>query len=256
MPHAREAIELIMFWNKQPKIELFVRHCNFSEVSAHKGRIPGFSRQKCHENLLETVDRTRVNITFLLDTFHSSETPHFILEQTEFPVIEIKEGSETGSFLRMLDYVASLKLKKETIIYFLEDDYLHRKGWVDVLLEGFTVPNVSYVTLFDHRDKYFLPMYQNLRSELFYTATCHWRTTPSTTNTYAMRIKTLLDHLPVHKKFSEGRKITQDHEKFLELTRIGARLISSIPGWSTHVDAGNTSPCVNWQQFFKEGVTL
>lgn len=244
-----------MFWKKQ-KIQLFVRHCNFSEVSQHKGRIPGFSRQKCHENLLATVDRERVDITFLVDTFHPSATPHFIFGQKEFPVIEIKEGSETGSFLRLLDHVTSLKLKDDTIVYFLEDDYLHRDGWVDVLLEGFTIPSASYLTLFDHRDKYFLPMYNDLQSKIFYTQTCHWRTTPSTTNTYAMRYKTLKDHLPIHKKFSEGRKITADHDKFIELGRSGAQLISPIPGWSSHIDAGNTSPCVNWETYFLEGVSL
>lgn len=244
-----------MFWKKQ-KIQLFVRHCNFSEVSQHKRRIPGFSRQKCHENLLATVDRERVDITFLIDTFHPSLAPHFIFQQNEFPVIEIKEGSETGSFLRLLDHVTSLKLKSDTIVYFLEDDYLHREGWVDVLLEGFTIPTASYVTLFDHRDKYFLPMYTDLHSKIFQTATCHWRTTPSTTNTYAMRYETLKEHLPLHKKFSEGRRITADHDKFLELGRNGAQLISPIPGWSSHIDAGNTSPCVNWETYFQEGAHI
>ncbi|MGH2612514.1 MAG: hypothetical protein ACRDFB_05635, partial [Rhabdochlamydiaceae bacterium] len=189
-------------------------------------------------------------ITFLLDVFYPSTTRHFITEQTEFPVIEIKEGSETGSFLKLLDHVISLKFKDDTVIYFLEDDYLHKEGWVDVLLEGFTIPSVSYVTLFDHRDKYFLPMYTDLQSKLFITDTCHWRTTPSTTNTYAMRFKTLQEHLPIHRKFSERRRITSDHEKFLELGRQGAQLISSIPGWSSHIDAGNTSPCVDWEFFF------
>ena len=244
-----------MFWKKQ-KIQLFVRHCNFSDVSEHKGRMAGFSRQKCHENLLATTCHGRVDITFIVDTFHPSKEPHFIFQQNKFPVIEIKEGSETGSFLRLLDHVTSLKLKDDTIVYFLEDDYLHRKGWVDVLLEGFTIPSASYVTLFDHRDKYFLPMYNSLQSKIFHTETCHWRTTPSTTNTYAMRYKTLKEHLPIHKKFSEGRKITSDHDKFIELKTIGAELVSSIPGWSTHIDAGNTSPCVNWETYFEEGAIL
>ncbi len=239
-----------MFWNKKNKIELFVRHCNFSEVSQHKGRIPGFSRQKCHENLLSTVDRERVNITFLLDTFHPSATPHFVTQQSEFPVIEIKEGCETGSFLKLLDHVMSLKLRDDTIVYFLEDDYLHKEGWVDVLLEGFTIPAASYVTLFDHRDKYFLPMYSDLKSNLFHTPTCHWRTTPSTTNTYAMRFKTLKDSLPTHQQFSLGRRITADHDKFIELGKQGAQLISPIPGWSSHIDAGNTSPCIAWESLF------
>jgi len=241
-----------MFWKKKPKIELFVRHCHFSEVSQHKNRIPGFSRQKCFENLLATQDPKRVNITLLLDTFYPSEKKHFVLEQTEIPVIEIKEGTETGSFLKLVDHVTSLKLDPETIIYFLEDDYLHRENWVNVLLEGFTIPEASYVTLYDHRDKYSLPQYHNLTSKLFITPSCHWRTTPSTTNTYAMRYQTLMEDLPIHKQFSVGRKISADHEKFIALGQKGATLISSIPGWSTHIEDKLTSPCIDWETLFSE----
>lgn len=236
---------------KKPKIELFVRHCNFSEVSQHKNRFPSFSRQKCYENLLATLDPARVNITFLLDTFYPSPTTHFILEQTKYPVIEIKEGNEAGSFLKLLDHVSSLHLKPETIVYFLEDDYLHREGWVDVLLEGFSIPEGLYVTLFDHRDKYFLPTYKELKSKIFHTSSCHWRTTPSTTNTYAMRYKTLKAHLPVHQEFSLGRKISSDHDKFVKLGEMGATLISPIPGWSTHVEPEYASPCIDWGAAFK-----
>jgi hypothetical protein len=241
-----------MFWKKSPKIELFVRHCHFSEVSQHKNRLPNFSRQKCFENLLSTLDRKRVNVTFLLDTFYPTDKKHFVLDQSEFPVIEIKEGTETGSFLRLLDHVVSRNLDPSTIVYFLEDDYLHRAGWIDVLLEGFTIPDASYVTLYDHRDKYFLPLYKELASKLFLTPSCHWRTTPSTTNTYAMKVQTLLTHLPIHRQFSEGRKISADHEKFLELGRQEATLISPIPGWSTHVEDKLTSPCIDWESLLKK----
>lgn len=236
----------MIFWKKKQKIQLFVRYCNFSDISQHKKRFPGFSYQKCYENLLKTTDRKHVDITFLLDSFRPKQEPHFVLQQKEFPVIEIKEGSETGSFLNLLEHVTSLKLDPETIVYFLEDDYLHREGWVDVLLEGFTLPEVSYVTLYDHRDKYTLPLYQNLESRLFHTQSCHWRTTPSTTNTYAMRFQTLCDHLEIHRKFSEGRRISDDHAKFIELGKMGVQLISAVPGWSTHVEERLMSPCVDW----------
>lgn len=239
-----------MFW-KKPKIELFVRHCHFSEVSQHKNRIQGFSREKCFKNLLQTVDPKLVNVTFLLDTFHPSPDKHFVLKQNQFPVIQINEGTETGSFLRLLDHVTSLRLKPDTIVYFLEDDYLHKKGWAEILLEGFSVPEVSYVTLYDHRDKYVFPMYDALTSKIFYTPSCHWRTTPSTTNTYAMKYRTLLDHLPLHRKFSEGRRISADHDKFLELWKQGATLISPMPGWSTHADRDLTSPCHDWENLLK-----
>ena len=133
----------------------------------------------------------------------------------------------------MLDYVTNKKFHPDTILYFVEDDYLHLPGWLDVLLEGFSIPEADYVTLYDHKDKYFFPMYKELKSRLFATRSCHFRETPSTTQTFATRFKTLLRDLPIHQKYSEGRDISQDHEKFLELGRQGATLISSIPGWST-----------------------
>ncbi|MBS0615840.1 MAG: hypothetical protein JSR58_04735 [Verrucomicrobia bacterium] len=228
------------------KIEVFVRHCHFSSVSQHKNRLPGYSREKCHENLLSTVD-DRVNVTFFLDTFHPMEKPHFVLEQSKYPVVQIRGGTETSSFLQLLDYVAAQNFTPDTIVYFLEDDYLHKTGWVDILLEGFTIPQASYVTLFDHRDKYFFPEYEGLTSQLFHTTSCHWRTTPSTTNSYAMRFATLLKDLEIHRAYSEGRKITADHEKFLKLAKKGGLLISPIPGWSTHVEKQYLSPCTDWE---------
>jgi hypothetical protein len=75
-----------------------------------------------------------------------------------------------------------------------------------------------------------------------FTDTCHWRTTPSTTNTFATRYRTFQQDIAIHRRFSLGRKITADHEKFCCLGKKGAILISSIPGWSTHADLGNESP--------------
>lgn len=231
-----------------PRIEVFVRHCNYSSVSQHKARFPSFSRERCYENFLHTLDKDFIHVTFLLDTFHTSFEEHFVLKQNRFPVVQIKEGTETGSFLRLLDYVEQLNLKPDTIVYFLEDDYVHREGWADILLEGFTLPNVDYVTLYDHKDKYFLPSYENLQSQIFYTHSCHWRTTPSTTNTYAMRFKTLKKHMDIHREFSQGRRITEDHAKFLKLGEMGATLISSIPGFATHAEPDYASPCTDWDK--------
>lgn len=230
----------------KPKIEIFVRHCHFSSVSQHKKRLRGFSKQHCHENLMRT--KKDLPVTFILDSHHPASAVHFVRKQTTHPVIEIKEGTEAGSFLKMLDYVCSLKLDPETIIYFLEDDYLHREGWPEVLLEGFSIPGVSYVTLYDHKDKYFSPSYADLHSKLYHTKSCHWRTTPSTTNTYAMRFKTLLKDLEIHREYSLGQTVSLDHKKFCALQEKGAVLISSVPGWSTHGEPAFASPCIDWEK--------
>jgi len=116
----------------------------------------------------------------------------------------------------------------------------------------FTLPNVDYVTLYDHRDKYFYAMYSEMRSKIYHTVSCHWRTTPSTTNTYAMRFETLKKHLPVHRAYSEGRQITADHEKFCKLSESGAALVSAIPGWATHAEPDFASPCFDWEQILMQ----
>lgn len=228
------------------KIEVFVRHCIFSSVSQHKKRYPQFSREACYRNLLQTIDLKKANLTFFLD---GQKKDHFLREENRFPVIEIQAGTESSSFLQLLDLVEKRRFHPETILYFLEDDYLHRPNWVEVLLEGFEIPGVEYATLYDHKDKYFHPSYVELKSQLFQTKSCHWRSTPSTTNTFAVRAKTLLEHLPIHRQFSEERKITADHEKFQKLN---ALLISSIPGFSTHCEPEFASPCYNWENEFME----
>jgi hypothetical protein len=228
-------------WNG--KIEVFSRHCSFSSISQHKKRFPGFSHEKCYRNLVDTLDCTQANLTLFLDTAKGAKQDHFLKDS---PVIELCEGTESGAFLRLLDHIVAMPLHPETILYLVEDDYLHRPGWLSILREGFTVPDVDYVTLYDHRDKYHAPLYEKLTARLFHTASCHWRTTPSTTQTFACRFRTLLRDLSIHQKYSLGRSISQDHAKFVKLQKRGALLISSIPGFSTHVEEGLSSPCVEW----------
>jgi hypothetical protein len=163
--------------------------------------------------------------------------------------VEINQGTEAGAFLALLDYLESLSLHPETPIYLVEDDYVHREGWTDVLLEGLQIPGIDYVTLYDHKDKYTDPMYQNLTSKLLLTQSCHWRTIPSTTQTFAARWKTLQRDLSIHRRYSRNRKISADHQKFLTL---GATLISPIPGWSTHAEPPFASPGIDWETLLQQ----
>lgn len=225
------------------KIEVFSRHAFFSSISRHKKRIKGFSHEKCYQNLIETFDFDRANLTFFFDAARGPLSEHYL--KNEKNVVQIEEGTEAGSFIRLLDYVTKLDLHPETVIYFVEDDYLHRPDWLDILLEGVAI--ADYATLYDHNDKYFL--YPELKSRIFATSSCHWRTTPSTTNTFALQFKTLIRDLSIHQKFSLGRAISADHEKFCYLEAQGIMLISPMPGWSTHAEPEFASPCIDWEQY-------
>ncbi len=242
--------------SKTQRIEVFVRHCHYSAASAHKERFAGFNKEQCLENLLATIEQEPVNFTFFLDTYHPMEGEHFLHKHLDLPIVEFKAGSEAASFLYMIEYVYQQKYSPETIIYFLEDDYIHRSGWPRVLREAFTLSGIDYVTLYDHGDKYFSPQYEQLQSKIFRTDSCHWRTTPSTTNTYAMLFKTLKKHIDHHRCFSLGRTITADHDKFCKLAEEGAVLISAVPGFSTHAEPAFASPCINWNSVLKETCPL
>jgi hypothetical protein len=229
------------------KIKLFQRHCNFSSNSHHKPRPEWFDREKIFDMLISTLDE-RVEFTAFHDSGNGSIDDHF-LKNKNVNKISQKGGNDAQSFLNLLNYVIEQNYNDEDIIYFLEDDYLHKPGWVDILLEGFEFIGADYYTLYDHPDKYFLPMYENLQSKIIVTPSTHWRTTPSTTNTYACKFKILKQHFDIHVKYCDlVDKWTKDHDKFVHLWSIGSNLISCIPGYSTHCEPTYLSPLIDWSK--------
>lgn len=242
---------MFSFWRKksdfgisEKPIKVLARHCVYSSISQHKKRPEGFSREACFANFLETA--RGVEVVYFLDGLAKG---HF-LEGIE-GVVEKSSGSEAQAFLDLMDYLEERKWDPGTIVYIVEDDYLHRPGWAEVLREGFEVRGADYVTLYDHADKYFFKQYETLRSRVFATKSCHWRSVPSTTHTFAARYGTLMEDLSVHRKFSLGQKISRDHEKFCALGKRGRMLISSVPGWSTHCEPDFASPCFDWNKLLE-----
>jgi hypothetical protein len=143
-------------------IRVFQRHCNFSSNSHNKPRPEWFDREKIFDSLISTLDE-RVDYTAFHDSGNGSIEDHF-LKHKDVNKVSMKGGNDAQSFLNLLNYVIEQDYNDEDIIYFLEDDYLHQSGWVDVLLEGFEYIGADYYTLYDHPDKYYLQMYEELQS--------------------------------------------------------------------------------------------
>lgn len=236
-------------------IEVFVRHCFYSPNAdaPNRSRPEWFHKERCWSNLKYTLRfEDHIGISVIYDNhfgpinndlYNGKFDPNFY---KKISVHEINCGTEAESFLAMLDIIMAKNLPDETIIYMVEDDYLHLRGWPDILREGIAT-GAQYVTLYDHADKY--QLYPDLRSRILVTESTHWRTTPSTTNTYACTMAQLRKDIDIHRKYSleTDNKITRDNEKFLALGALGRTLISPMPGWSTHCD-GNLSPIIKWDQ--------
>jgi hypothetical protein len=231
-----------------PKIEVVMRMCPDSASPVSGGGRPSwFSKEAILKNLLETKDAD-VNIHVLFD----GKTDEHWIRKYPVNLYEISAGNNDASFLTQLQFIQSNQFSDETIIYVLEDDYIHRSGWATLLREAFygqkmpTFMKFDYVTLYDHRDKYTYAMYDKLVSKIAHTDTVHWRTVPSTTNTFAMLGKTFKEDFDVHWSFCNS-----DNEKFLTLGRQGRIIVSSIPGYSTHSHPEHLSPCIDWSSFLK-----
>lgn len=226
-------------------IRIFQRHCNFSSNSHNKPRPDWFDREKIFDSFISTLDE-RVDYTAFHDSGNGEIEDHF-LNTKNVNKISKKGGNDAQSFLNLLNHVIEQNYNDGDIIYFLEDDYLHKPGWIDILIEGFEYIGADYYTLYDHPDKYYLPMYDELQSKILVTPSVHWRTTPSTTNTYACKFGTLKKHLDIHTQYCDLiAKWTKDHDKFTHLWRIGSNLISCIPGYSSHIETNMLSPTTNW----------
>jgi len=227
-------------------IRIFQRHCNFSSQSAHKPRPEWFDREKIFDSLILSLDERASYIAFH-DSGNGGIEDHF-LNDKDVNKVSMKGGNDAQSFLNLLNYVIEQNYDEEDIIYFTEDDYLHKHGWVDIMLEGFEYLGADYYTLYDHPNKYYPGMWDQLPSYLLISPSTHWRTTVSTTNTYACKFKTLKQHFDIHVKYCDlVEKWTKDHDKFTHLWSINSNLVSCIPGYSTHVEGNMLSPITDWE---------
>jgi hypothetical protein len=238
---------------KKP-IEVFIRHCYYSKLQElpDRTRPKWFNKMKVFENFKKTLDPKLVNYTIVYDEFYGSIDKTFLAKERNVEII--KCGSECDSFLFTLDIIQSRNFDDDTIIYFLEDDYLHRPRWCDIMLEGFNL-NPHYLTLYDF--DFFIE--SGYLCEIFATPSSHWRAVPATTNTFACRYKTLLEDMELHKKYSidaikeeEGFHFSKDYDKFWELQKQKRYLISPMPGWSTHCDANHISPVIDWEKIMND----
>lgn len=229
------------------RIKAFLRHNNNQEKSKIEVRPSWFSYETCYR----AIKQEPVDLTILIDGTADAHHIKFINEK----VIEFVGGDDASSLLFALRYIESCNFDDDDIIYIIEGDFLHAPMWSSVLIDAFNTFDVDYVTLYDHPDKYFLSMYDNLESKILVSEKCHWRATPSTVNTYAAKWKTFKKHwdkFHIHYCLPEITHGGYDHTKFTELWKSGSNLISSIPGYSTHCHIPYLSPVVNWELISRE----
>jgi len=165
---------------------------------------------------------------------------------------KVSVGHGAGTFNLALD--KAIKWADDEIVYFVENDYLHKPYADKIIQEGFDL-GASFVSLYDHPDKYLDPSrggnpYCEGGAEdtrVYLSKSSHWKITNSTTMTFASKVSTLKRVESILRKHTIG-SYPNDFKMFLELREQNELLITSIPGYSTHGETAWLAPLTDWSK--------
>ena len=199
-----------------------------------------FDKWKCLENFV-TVFKEH-DITLIADSVDDAVWDKL---NTLYPTLDPRRtsfGSNAGSFLYSLGQ--AIQLPEDTIVYFVEDDYIHHEGADMILEQG--LQHCPYVSLYDHPDKYWDSNADKL-CKLIVSEDCHWRTTSSTTMTFASRVGYLKEDLSLFQRWCGGTdNWTHDTQLFTAISELRG-LVTPVPGYATHCDTWVIAKMVDWQ---------
>ena len=223
-----------------------------SDTGYNKVKPDYINNENCLKNFVKIFGKHVINV--IADNI-SNETYNMILKYIpEDKIKKVSVGHGAGTFNIALDDALSL-WADDDIIYFVENDYLHRDNADIVLEEAFSL-NPDFVTLYDHPDKYLDPMYGgnpychggSESTYVYRTMNSHWKITNSTTMTFAAKVKTLKKYVHILKEYTKGSH-PYDFDMFIDLIlNFNVTLLSPIPGYSTHGETRWLSPGINWKE--------
>ena len=183
----------------------------------------------------------------------SDETLEMIQKyQSNVEIVSVGHGA--GTFNLALEGVVAGEWEDDDIVYFLENDYLHKPNSQKILQEGFSL-GASFVALYDHPDKYLDPILGGNPycegggedTRVYLTDSCHWKITNSTTMTFASKVSTLKRVESTLRKYTSGTH-PEDFKMFLELRSHGELLITPLPGYATHGETYWLAPLTDWSK--------
>ena len=223
-----------------------------SDTGYNKVKPDYINNENCLKNALTIFPWTKYDWSIIADNI-SEETNDMIQKYIPRDHINyISVGHGAGTFNLALD--EALQSSDDEIIYFIENDYLHKQGSPEIIKEGFDL-GVSFVALYDHPEKYLDPKsggnpYCEGGAEdtrVYLTDSCHWKITNSTTMTFASKVSTLKQTKDILKKHTSGTH-PNDFRMFIELRENNHLLITPLPGYATHGETAWLSPLTDWSK--------
>jgi hypothetical protein len=234
-----------------------------------RGKAPVyFTNKNCLNNFLNNFNIYENDEFIIIADNVSDETYNWLLTYNK-PIIRTNLGN-SGSFNYCLTEVVNSNLKDDDIVYFVENDYLHRTGSREILDEAFEKFDADYVSLYDSPEKYnnhfninydsyvnfSQNLFKNFKSVIYSGKSCYWRTTETVTITFASKVKNIkMDYqifygwmLDLRYEEKKLYPLPGDYEIFRTISRVRERkILTPMPGSATHGDL--LSPHIEWEKF-------
>jgi len=223
-----------------------------SDAGYNKVKPSYIYNEACLKNFCKIFHKNLSDIYIIADNI-SKDTYIMIVKYIDPLNIEkVSIGHGAGTFNIALD--KALQYADDEIVYFIENDYLHKERSFEILVEGFDL-GASFVSVYDHPDKYLdtsrggNPYCEGGAEDtrVYLTGSSHWKITNSTTMTFAAKVSTLKRVEPVLRKWTSGTH-PNDFQMFLELREQNELLVTPIPGYATHGETAWLSPLTDWSQ--------
>ena len=218
-------------------------------ASARTERRPAwYSAEHCVENLRARVVEGGGRLQIIAD----GDVSEGLCAGSEGVLAVGAPGGNSKSFLIALDWVIEHS-NPSTLVYMVEQDYLHWHDALTVLTEAFELTDADYATLYDDPLRYWgatdvEPDQPPPGSVLVAGRLAHWAGIESTTMTFAARAASLIRDRAIFESACSGSK-PADRRLWRELTLSqGRSLRCSIPAWSTHVESSALAPVRNWRE--------
>lgn len=217
------------------------------------------TKYNCLKNALETFCGDNVFFKVYIDACveDTEKMIHDLCDDRKnTEIVKIDIHNNAFSFRKV--YEDACLLGDDDLIYFLEDDYLHKPNALDILINAAKWNYTDYVTLYDHPDKYdnhsngVNPFCKDLGeiTKVFKTDLCHWKITNSTTMTFAAFVDVLKRDKKIFWDYTKTG-YPNDFQIFMELIKQKKFLSSPIPSLSTHGEIKWLAPFINWEEYVK-----
>jgi len=225
------------------KLNIIYRACELEvdEDNIRYGRPHWFDKLKCFKSLQDSLVGINNYKIYCIFNGKRKKLFNYIKQFSNTKVVKTKLESNFESLMASYDLISEINLSGS--YYFLEDDYLHTKDSIEVLIDG--IKKFELVTTYDHPDKYEKENLIFKKEQIKLGLHCHWRTSDYTTCTWACNERIWKEIKNIAYKHA---KLTNDIGFFKEIYEKEKKILyTPMYGRSTHLMNWTMSPYINWE---------